>query len=662
IYAFLFCNFKHFYFAINKYSPAPVYTEQQNQEQELQTQAPAYASEAEQPASADSPADREQATDQNKWGDLSEYYREALDEYARRGGDKYYASSIPQEELFEALSSMVSAKAHIAFTDEKYTETVKWYKVGAQIGVPELQTRLGECYAQGWVLAQNPALAAYWFRKAANQHHRLAQLQLGACYCEGFGVEKNPEEGKKWFGKIESGSADGGTEDYIDYERATEAAQKILAWYNQTEARNPEELQKFCRFWLFRELIIPVGIYTDTKKYDNLEPNLYEAEKACLVGNPEGYALLESAARRGDELSKLTMAQSFLPISCKLKSGFNRYVFIFENKALSDTDRLQRYLQWLNNAAKNGSYPANIELHRFYANGIYAPKDESKALQYLKNAAILEVPEAMFNLGICYAEGKGCPKNSAEAVKWIKKAAESYVPGANGRQANLWAKQARQWIADRSGHYEELNGMGIPDEGKHNHHFIVMHKDQDASNEQVPSLNSLHFGDSLQKLLEYYEDAYNSLIYSNEQGQAITDGLTIDNISDKEIKVSYSDPQSGCEKAEYRLYDGRIVGALCKIRPNGISRQTDEGDPERRFFALLREEIIAAGYGDPSADTSNHCEWHVKGAHITLDDQIIDKDEAHQTPGYRLITLEMKADSLRTWQKAKIEGWEDLLE
>ena len=64
---------------------------------------------------------------------------------------------------------------------------------------PEVQFNLGLQLASGAGVAQDYALAADWYRKAAEQNHSLAQFNLGTMYANGQGVAKDNAQSVAWF-------------------------------------------------------------------------------------------------------------------------------------------------------------------------------------------------------------------------------------------------------------------------------------------------------------------------------------------------------------------------------------------------------------------------------------------------------------------------------
>ena len=64
---------------------------------------------------------------------------------------------------------------------------------------PQAQFLIGMMYDAGKGVAQDPAVAASWYRKAARQNHPLAQVYLGALLYSGQGVKQDFAEAARWF-------------------------------------------------------------------------------------------------------------------------------------------------------------------------------------------------------------------------------------------------------------------------------------------------------------------------------------------------------------------------------------------------------------------------------------------------------------------------------
>jgi hypothetical protein len=58
---------------------------------------------------------------------------------------------------------------------------------------------LGLCFMNGDCVEQDHAIAANWFKFAADQGHALAQFMLGKCHSEGKGLKKSYSKALNWF-------------------------------------------------------------------------------------------------------------------------------------------------------------------------------------------------------------------------------------------------------------------------------------------------------------------------------------------------------------------------------------------------------------------------------------------------------------------------------
>jgi len=76
-----------------------------------------------------------------------------------------------------------------------------WFQRAAEQGHPAGQTGLGLLYMSGDGVAKDPALGISWFRKAAELNYASAEGRLGWAYCTGSGVEKNPEVAMQWLSR-----------------------------------------------------------------------------------------------------------------------------------------------------------------------------------------------------------------------------------------------------------------------------------------------------------------------------------------------------------------------------------------------------------------------------------------------------------------------------
>jgi TPR repeat protein len=87
-------------------------------------------------------------------------------------------------------------------------EAAKWYRKAADQGHAGAQYLLGVCYDRGKGVPENRAEAFYWYRKSANRGYSMAQVTLGCGYELGIGVPKDKVAAYMWFDlAVKSGDA-----------------------------------------------------------------------------------------------------------------------------------------------------------------------------------------------------------------------------------------------------------------------------------------------------------------------------------------------------------------------------------------------------------------------------------------------------------------------
>ena len=84
---------------------------------------------------------------------------------------------------------------------EKYKESVTWFKKAAENDYSSAQYQLAKRYYHGEGVEKNLTEAVKWYRKAALQGNSDAQNSLGLRCHYGEGVDKDPTEAVKWYRK-----------------------------------------------------------------------------------------------------------------------------------------------------------------------------------------------------------------------------------------------------------------------------------------------------------------------------------------------------------------------------------------------------------------------------------------------------------------------------
>ncbi len=83
-----------------------------------------------------------------------------------------------------------------------YSEALKWYRRGAELGDISSQTHLAEMYLEGWGVERNLQQALRWYEPAANQRYPLAEYKIGLIYQRGDRtVPRDQAKAITWFRK-----------------------------------------------------------------------------------------------------------------------------------------------------------------------------------------------------------------------------------------------------------------------------------------------------------------------------------------------------------------------------------------------------------------------------------------------------------------------------
>ena len=86
-----------------------------------------------------------------------------------------------------------------AYFKHDYVRAVRLLRPLADSGNVSAQGRLASIYFWGGHgVPQDPAQAALWYRKAADQGNALAQAHLGLIYEHGYGVPRDPVMARMW--------------------------------------------------------------------------------------------------------------------------------------------------------------------------------------------------------------------------------------------------------------------------------------------------------------------------------------------------------------------------------------------------------------------------------------------------------------------------------
>lgn len=115
------------------------------------------------------------------------------------------------ERQIQALNEklgVVPAASNDQIRNERNTDLVAYYRLGAERGEAAAQFNLALLYFRGEKVQADVPRAIEWLRKSANQGYAEAQLHLGIAYSEGKGVLPDHAQAVTWYRKAaEQGDA-----------------------------------------------------------------------------------------------------------------------------------------------------------------------------------------------------------------------------------------------------------------------------------------------------------------------------------------------------------------------------------------------------------------------------------------------------------------------
>jgi hypothetical protein len=136
---------------------------------------------------------------------------------------------------------------------QDYAIAAKWFRAAADKGNARAQYDLGVLYERGRGVPVDFAAAAEWYRKAAQQQYPLAEFNLAVVYTKGQGMRQDLSEAAQWYRRAAGhGVIQAMVNLAVLYERGdgvVTSAASAYAWYlaagrrgNDAAARRAEEL------------------------------------------------------------------------------------------------------------------------------------------------------------------------------------------------------------------------------------------------------------------------------------------------------------------------------------------------------------------------------------------------------------------------------------
>jgi TPR repeat protein len=112
-----------------------------------------------------------------------------------------------------------------------------WCRKSAELGLPEAQIHLANCYLDGDGVAEDKEQAIAWFRKAADQGNNAAQYNLANCYLDSDGIAEDYEQAVAWFRKAAEQGNDAAQYNlahcYFRGQGVAEDKEQAIAWFRK---------------------------------------------------------------------------------------------------------------------------------------------------------------------------------------------------------------------------------------------------------------------------------------------------------------------------------------------------------------------------------------------------------------------------------------------
>lgn len=283
--------------------------------------------------------------------------------------------------------------------------------------------QLAQAYLNGDdEVEQDPAQAAYWYRKEAELKDPEGAFNLGLLYAKGFGVERDFEQAAAWMEKAVSWGDKDGEAPGNQYRAMAEDLKKAQAGDAAAMAA------------VAGTFMALGGSLDQAGPGEDYKQSLYWARKAVDAGCAAGFWPLALAYEHGRGVEKDTAKATEL-----FRKGAE-----------------------LGDANCQHSYGCRL------MNGEGVPKDAKQAFELFRKSAEQGNGLAMRDLGRCYQFGNGCMGNMKTAVEWYEKALE-IIDDPELAQKTALFKQ----LADSD------PGWGEDYPGEEEHPWFIPHKDED---------------------------------------------------------------------------------------------------------------------------------------------------------------------------------------
>ncbi len=316
-------------------------------------------------------------------------------------------------------------------------EAVKWYRRAAEQGHRMAQYNLAVMYETGEGVEEDETEAAAWYRKAAEQGHPGAQHNLALMYLSGEGVAEDKAEAAVWFRKAAEQGQGGSQHNlalmYATGEGVAEDKAEAAVWFRKAAEQGQGSSQhKLALMYATGE-----GVAEDKAEaavwYRKAAERGYAKSQFSL-----GFALLRGS---GVEPDPMEAARWWRAAAGQGHAGAQYAYGYLCSKGEGVSLSLTEALAWYQKAAAQGDSWAQYALGSHYLLGAGVEQDPDQAARWFQlvagdddYAAAVESFEraaeggeddAQFFLGMMHRYGHGVPVDHEKAMGWLQKAADA---------------------------------------------------------------------------------------------------------------------------------------------------------------------------------------------------------------------------------------------
>jgi len=304
--------------------------------------------------------------------------------------------------------------------------------VKAREGDLESQYKLGKCFMDGEIIAQDYNNAFKLFQESAEKGYPPSINSLGYCYLHGLGTNANKEEAISLFEKAASLNN-------------VYALLNLGDFYWQGKIV-PQDIKKAIKYYE------QAGNLNDVEAC-SLLAEIYNDENGSMHNEKLAYTWYKKAAELGERVEEMRLMVNFP----------------YGDPETADI-RKQEKIRALETKAKDNDAAALYELSICYGNGDCVEEDEEeadklllqaaelgnadaqwevasdfkkkenweKAFYWFEKAANQDVISAQHELGLCYRDGDGTPCDFDKALYWLDKAAQNGDIDAECEEGDLY--------------------------------------------------------------------------------------------------------------------------------------------------------------------------------------------------------------------------------